>query len=128
MATKKDHPSTRTPSACEVFYVDQSPVNAIELAIQDHRAYCTGGIGQTDFVRQLRRAQDILRDMEGRGNRGVTDTIQKALIAGLCVTQLNLPKGVTADWPDGTDSRENGPDFAEIERLLGAALRLVQFR
>lgn len=110
-----NHPSAKK-NPTEAFYAQQNPVNAIELAIEDHRAYA-GGVGQVEFVRQLRLAQDVMREL---------DTIKSAMQAALNVVQLNL-KGVEGDWPEGTDTPD-GPDFELIEQRVKAALVILHWR
>lgn len=117
MAAKKDHPSTRILNPAETFYADQNPVNAITLAIEDHRAYA-GGLGQVEFTRQLQIARGVFEELA---------QIKTALDAALCVVNLNQVKGVQTKWPEGTDGPD-GPDYAEIERLIKNALVLLHFR
>jgi hypothetical protein len=116
MKTRKEHPSTTKLSAADRFYSDSNPVNAIQLAIEDHQAFA-GGNGQHEFVAQLRVAQYVCERIE---------ELKRALQAGLCVTQLNL-NGVAGKWPTGTDTLD-GPDFKEIERMLKDALVTLHWR
>jgi hypothetical protein len=110
------HPTKRSPTPVEEFYGAPSPSNAIALAISDHRAYA-GGIGQSEFVRQLQLARDLVDNVE---------FLKSTLQAALCVNNMNLPKGAQ-DWPAGTDT-PNGPDFIEIERRIKSALTILHWR
>lgn len=111
------HSTKRVLSPVDIFYAQQSPVTALELAISDHKGYANGN-GSTEFVYQLRIALHVMEEIE---------MLKDALQASLCAVNLQQIKGVQNPWPEGTDGPD-GPVYAEIERRIKAALVLLHFR
>jgi hypothetical protein len=109
------HPSEKN-TPVQRFYSQPSPVKAVLLAIADHSAHA-GGARSHEYIHQLNLAVNLLEEVEN---------LKVAMQAALNVVQLNL-KGVEGDWPEGTDTPD-GPDFAEIERRVKAALVTLHFR
>lgn len=110
-----NHPSEKN-NPVQRFYSQPSPLKAVLLAIADHHANAGGAVSH-EFIHQLNLAANLLEEVEN---------LKAAMQAGLNVVQLNL-KGVEGDWPEGTDTPD-GPDFAEIERRMKAALVTLHWR